>query len=261
MPKLGPGESLTSGGYVRRADGVVVISPEGKALMDAAKAAGSLKGMTMAEIAERVGNCDPIPAVTYSNGYSHSWSQPGYTFSVLFGHDNKAIALLANSEQLGGSPTPGLQARLSTQPHKTGVPKAGSVLPRARWLWLVAILIVVGVAGNALTGGDKKTPSTGGAPQSSGLSASQTYIRNHGADANQVAVNVATVQVGVSLLQGSPTAANVNQLAQFAQQAHDNLDALRNNFAESDSGTLGNAELEVFSGANDLKNAMGALEA
>jgi hypothetical protein len=53
----------------------------------------------------------------------------------------------------------------------------------------------------------------------------------------------------------------VNQLAQLAQSAHDNIDAIRNNFAETDSGTLGNAEIDVFSGANDLKNSMGALVA
>ena len=116
MPSLGPGESLTPGGYVRRADGVVVVTPEAAALHDATKALeNSLPGMTMAEITERLGNCDPIPAVTYSNGYSHSWSLPGFAFSILFGHDNKAVGLLNGSIALGGPPTPGLQARLASQ--------------------------------------------------------------------------------------------------------------------------------------------------
>ncbi len=72
---------------------------------------------------------------------------------------------------------------------------------------------------------------------------------------------VQTVQIGVGELQRSPTTGNVNQLAQLAQSAHDNIDAIRNSFAETDSGPLGDAELDVFSGANDLKNSMGALVA
>jgi hypothetical protein len=67
--------------------------------------------MTMAEIAAQVGNCDPIPAVPHPKGYTHSWSQPGYTISVLFGQDNKAIRIFEGSTQVGGPPTPGLLAR------------------------------------------------------------------------------------------------------------------------------------------------------
>jgi hypothetical protein len=120
MPNLGPGESLTSGGYVRRADGVVVITPQAKALLDNFRALGSPAGKTMAEIATVVGNCDPIPAGSFTNGYAHSWSEPGYTVSVLFGHDNRAIGILNNSEVLGGPPTPGLAARQAAAPPTKG---------------------------------------------------------------------------------------------------------------------------------------------
>lgn len=116
MPTLNPGESLTSGGYVRRADGVVVVSKEAKALVEALEALGNLKGLTMAEIADRIGNCDPIPAMKYTNGYAHSWSQPGYTFRVLFGHDHKAVGIVTGSEELGGPSTPGLIARQAAAP-------------------------------------------------------------------------------------------------------------------------------------------------
>jgi hypothetical protein len=102
--------------YVRRADGVVVISPEGKALADSFAVLGSVKGLTIAELVQKVGSVDPVPAVEYTNGRSYSWSQPGYTISVLFGFDGRALGVLDGSEQVGGPPTPGLEARLAAVP-------------------------------------------------------------------------------------------------------------------------------------------------
>lgn len=101
-PRLKAGESLTPGGYVRRADGVVLIPAEGKRLFDSWRAAGTIAGLTMAEIAGRVGcNCDAVPAVRFANGYAHTWTRPGYTIGVLFGLDNKAIGILNGSQRLG----------------------------------------------------------------------------------------------------------------------------------------------------------------
>lgn len=89
-----------------------------------------------------------------------------------------------------------------------------------------------------------------------------SYIAKHGFDADRVQANVETVQVAIGLAAKSATQANVDQLAQIAQQAHDNLDNIRQGFAETNSNnSLNNAELNAFSGANDLKNAMGALVA
>jgi len=99
--QLGPGESLTPGGFVRQADGTVIVPQETKGLFDAWAAAGGIKGMTMAEIAQRVGNCDPVSATQWKNGYSNTWSRPGYRISVLFGPDNRAIGILNGSERLG----------------------------------------------------------------------------------------------------------------------------------------------------------------
>lgn len=89
----------------------------------------------------------------------------------------------------------------------------------------------------------------------------RAYIKKHGADANRVQANVLLVQLAILQVTKSPSQANVNKLATAAQDAHDNLNAIRNNFAESASGAFGNAELNVFAGANDLKNSMGALVA
>jgi hypothetical protein len=100
--ELGPRESLTPGGFVRRADGVVIVPEETKRLIDAWANLGRVEGLTIGEIALRLGfNPDPVPAVSYSNGYAHTWTLPGYTIGVLFGHDNRAIGILGGSEQLG----------------------------------------------------------------------------------------------------------------------------------------------------------------
>jgi hypothetical protein len=81
------------------------------------------------------------------------------------------------------------------------------------------------------------------------------YIDKHGADANRVQANVLIVQIALLDLQKNPTQEKLNTLAITAQDAHDRLDAIRSNFAAGGS----DAELLVFSGANDLKNAMGAI--
>jgi hypothetical protein len=102
QPRLKPGESLTPGGFVRRADGVVIISNEGKALADGWQAAGKIGGLTVSEIVQLVGfSVDAVPAVRHGTGYAHTWSRPGYTIGVLFGPDNRAIGILNGSEQVG----------------------------------------------------------------------------------------------------------------------------------------------------------------
>ena len=113
---------------------------------------------------------------------------------------------------------------------------------------LVAVIIAIVVA---VTGGGHKTPIAEQA---------RSYITKNGAAVNSVQANVETVQVMIGLAQKAPTQANVNQLAQGAQQAHDNLDNLRYVLTgDQTEGTLGNAELSVFSGTSDLRDAMSAL--
>lgn len=95
---------------------------------------------------------------------------------------------------------------------------------------------------------------TGGGHKATVAEQARSYIDKNGADVNRVQANVATVQVMIGL------EANVNQLAQGAQQAHDNLDNLRYNLtADQMEGALGDAELSVFSGTSDLRDAMSAL--
>jgi hypothetical protein len=150
--------------------------------------------------------------------------------------------------------------------------------PKLRWrkkrYWIPAVLIIIFVIAGT-TGNHKGSSSPTGSSSSSGdvsnaasvpappkgLTDARSYILDHRSDINTVQVSVQSVQAGVAIAQKSPSIDVINQLAQLAQQAHDNLDAVRNDFASSDGGALGDAELEVFSAANDLKNSMGALVA
>jgi hypothetical protein len=137
---------------------------------------------------------------------------------------------------------------------------------------LVALIVVIAVIAAAV--GHKSSPKKGAAAKTTtptvttpsipkSVQEARAYISNHGPDINRVQANVLNVEIAIGEAVKSSTQANVNQLAEQAQTAHDNIDNIRDDFAtdSSDPGELGNAELNAFSGANDLKNAMGALVA
>jgi hypothetical protein len=114
----------------------------------------------------------------------------------------------------------------------------------------MVLVIVVAVAVASGRSGSSQTPKQ----------AARAYIRSMHHDTNTVQVSVQSVQVGILLLRKGATQGAIDQFAQLAQQAHDSIDAIRDDFATSDtSGALGNAEIELFTAANDLKNAMGAV--
>jgi hypothetical protein len=140
---------------------------------------------------------------------------------------------------------------------------------------VVALFVVIGVLGS-LSSDKGSKPTTAAARNTTSTSAKATtadatttskpeiseaqqhalnYIKDHGADANRVVANVMLVQIALLDLQKNPTQAKLNTLAITAQDAHDRLDAIRGNFLAGDS----DAEALVFSGANDLKNSMGAI--
>lgn len=119
------------------------------------------------------------------------------------------------------------------------------------FLGTACVLALMGASSDSCAGTDSSSGS-------GSASDAQAWIDHHGHDATTVATAVAAVRVMVSAGQ---TDADLVSIAQGAQQAHDLLDQVRNDFAESDGGKLGDAELDAFAGANDLKNAMGALVA
>jgi rRNA maturation endonuclease Nob1 len=174
----------------------------------------------------------------------------------------------------GGSTAP---AAASAGPAATAA-KAKPNRPRWRKkrYWIPAALVVLiaiigGTSSNKKNNNGSDTPQTTVAsadvatskpavPKS--VTSARSYASRHAHEINTVHVMVQSVQIAVALAQKSPTQDSLNQLAQIAQQAHDSIDGVRQDFADtSDSGSLGNAELEVFTAANDLKNSMGALVA
>ena len=128
------------------------------------------------------------------------------------------------------------------------VDQPGKQQYKIRW-GRVGVLGVAIVASAVVIGTNKASKPS---PQK----AASAYINKLGAEASSVQGYVQLVLVDVG------SNADINKVAQDAQQAHGQLDTMRNDFAyPQDSGNLGNAEVEVLTAANDLKNAMGALVA
>jgi hypothetical protein len=140
---------------------------------------------------------------------------------------------------------------------------------------LSLIAVVSGIASSssnkspttAASSSPSATPAAASAPPKPQIPKSErdarAWIKDHGGDSYRVQANVLNAEIAAAPLAKSVTQAKLDQAAQAAQTAHDDLDAIRSNFAlgSQDSGALGNAELFASSGANDLKNSMGALVA
>ena len=123
---------------------------------------------------------------------------------------------------------------------------------------LIAILVAV-FGGKSKPSTAPPTTTTAAPSIPANEAAARSYIRDHGGDSYRVQANLLNVQLAVGEAVRSATQTNIYKLAQTAQTAHDNLDAIRSNFTYSDSGRLGDAEGNVLLAANDLKNSMGSL--
>ena len=82
-------------------------------------------------------------------------------------------------------------------------------------------------------------------------------------DANAVQADVESAMADIALVGSHATMADEAEIVQQAQSGHDDIDGRRSNFYTNtgDSGLLGDGEAAVAVGANELKNAMGALVA
>ena len=101
-------------------------------------------------------------------------------------------------------------------------------------------------------------------PMSQDQQAARNFIRAAGKNARGIEAQVQAAQIAVYLANKSPTQKNVDQLAQIAQQARDNIDALRSEFAltvTTRSGKLQDDENLVSMAADDLSSAMRLLVA
>jgi hypothetical protein len=127
---LGLGEPLTSGGFVRRADGTVVL-PEGTIeFLGRVAAVRDCTGKTMLQIAAILGNCDPAPAIVLPEHdvYVHTWSRVGFELTVGFGADGAARWI---HEEVGGPVTERLVAAIEADAAQLE-PELASVPPWRR---------------------------------------------------------------------------------------------------------------------------------
>jgi hypothetical protein len=175
---------------------------------------------------------------------------PGAKFCQSCGHPTKPEAAIAPAPSQPAPPTRAAPPRRK----------------RRIWPWGLAGALLVIIIASASSGGGKSSSSSSSAPAGPSLPKSESearaYIEEHGDDAKRVAVNVEIVQLQVGRLAKSETETLVNELAQSAREAHDNLDSLRNNFASgSYDGEVEQAAVKIFSSADSLKNAMGAMVA
>lgn len=147
------------------------------------------------------------------------------------------------------------------------------------WLIVGAVIVLLAVIGAAGGGKHKASAPTASTPQQAvktpaapapkkkpakpaGAAKAVKYVDDLEVDAGRVQVYVQAALVSIDAAVKSSSQAKLYTAAQDAQTAHDRLDSIRNDFARAqDGGQLGDAELEIFASANDLKNAMGALTA
>jgi hypothetical protein len=172
------------------------------------------------------------------------------------------------------SATPTTVARHPAEPPK----QAPRSIWQNKWLWgAVAVVVVIIIVVAAVSGGNHSSSSTPvhktvkavshqpathhpAVPQSQ--KDALAYLKEHEDQINRVAANVHVVQLAVTTAQKSSSEADVNEVARLAQEAHNSLDEARKELATTEaSGELGEAQLEVFSSTNGLKNAMGAVVA
>lgn len=126
---------------------------------------------------------------------------------------------------------------------------------------LVALIVVVIIIVAASSGGSK---SNGGS--SSGGSGAQgearAYIKDKARTINFGRVDYEHIAALVALLQGAGSESSqvINEIAKVAQESHDEIDGFRAElFKTGGDEKLSEATFELSDGANELKNAMGAL--
>lgn len=129
-----------------------------------------------------------------------------------------------------------------------------------------AVIVIAAIASGGSEKSDdsaatsQSTTTTSTAPAISGATKdARAYIADHTSDFARVQAMVGVVQIAISKGSG---ASGLVDVAQNAQEAHDMLDQIRNNFLDTSlSGEGEDAAATIWSSVNELKNSMGALVA
>lgn len=116
---------------------------------------------------------------------------------------------------------------------------------------VIAIIVIVAAVSS---GGSKSSPEK----------EAQSYIssKSHIINIGRVDYEHVAVLIGLASKPGGESEEVVNEIAKVAQEAHNEVDGIREELFDSEAGEkLKTATFELSEGANELKNAMGAIVA
>ncbi len=134
---------------------------------------------------------------------------------------------------------------------------------RTGCIGLIVIVVIAIIIAVATTGGGSKSGS--GSSSGSTQAEARAYIHEKAHTINFGRVDYEHVKALVALLTNAGTEGEdtevLNEVAKVAQEAHDDIDNFRQELFKSGEGKLSDATLQLSEGANELKNAMGALVA
>lgn len=123
-------------------------------------------------------------------------------------------------------------------------------------LGLVVLVIIVVIIVAAVSGGGSK---------SSPEKEARSYIasKSHTINIGRVDYEHVAALIGLLGKSGNESESVVNEIAKVAQEAHNEIDGFRQELFDSEASNekLKSATLELSEGANELKNAMGAIVA
>jgi hypothetical protein len=142
-----------------------------------------------------------------------------------------------------------------------GASPAPQKVTRRGWgcLAVVGLIIIVIIIG-AASGGSKSSSSGGSSAQkeASEYIAQKSHVINYG----RVDYEHVELLVGLAAKSGSEIGTVTDELAKVAQEAHNQIDGFRNELVNTGGNEKFNLATATLSeGANELKNAMGAIVA
>jgi hypothetical protein len=150
----------------------------------------------------------------------------------------------------------------STPTASETAPAASTPAPKKRrgyltMLTLAAVTVLAIVVIAVTTSSSSKSSKSSGGSSGSGTSAEKSGLDH---DAQVVQATVENVLVTLGLAKRHPTTANMNQLAQFAQQAQDSLNNVTHLMAR-DIDMSNTNQAKLYDALNGIKNSMGVLVA
>jgi hypothetical protein len=120
--------------------------------------------------------------------------------------------------------------------------------------FVVIVIVVIAVIAIAEGGGKSSSPQA----------EARSYIKDNNFQINKVRASVETIEgeVGLIIKNHGGSETEINELAKNAQSAHNGIDEVRSElYKVGGNNELSSATLIMQEGANELKNAMGALVA